>query len=98
MSKRLYVGNLSHETTEETLKELFGAIGDVMSVRIIKDRYSGRPKGFGFVEMGTQREAQMATGRLNRTELDGRIIKVNEARPRDERGGRRGGGRRGSRW
>ena len=97
MSKTLYVGNLSYETTEAALAELFGAIGDVMSARIIKDRYSGRSKGFGFVEMGTQQEAQLATGRLNGKELDGRMIKVNEAQPRGERGrGRRDG--RGPRW
>lgn len=89
ISKRLYVGNLSHETTEAALRELFGTIGDVMSAFIMRDRDTRLSRAF--VEMGTQREAQLAMGRLNGTELDGRMIKVNEARPRGERGGRRGG-------
>jgi len=98
MSKKLYIGNLSYETSEAALVELFGATGDVVSANIIRDRDTGRSRGFGFVEMGTQREAQLAISQLNGKELDGRMLRVNEARPREEQGGRRGGGRRGSRW
>ncbi len=92
MAKKLYVGNLSYETTDATLSELFGAIGEVVSVNVITDRMSGRPKGFAFVEMAEQTAAQEAINQLNDREVDGRAIKVAEARPkRDDRGG---GGRR----
>jgi len=92
MAKKLYVGNLSYETTDATLSELFGAIGEVVSVNVITDRMSGRPKGFAFVEMAENSEAQEAINQLNDREVDGRTIKVAEARPkRDDRGG---GGRR----
>ena len=92
MAKKLYVGNLSYETTDATLSELFGAIGEVVSVNVITDRMSGRPKGFAFVEMAENSEAQEAINQLNDREVDGRNIKVAEARPkRDDRGG---GGRR----
>ena len=92
----IYVGNLSYEATEEDLNQAFGAFGQVESVNIIKDKYSGRSKGFGFVEMPAKEEAQSAINELNDTELKGRTLKVNEARPRSEarRGGARGGGRR----
>ncbi len=93
----IYVGNLSYEVTEEDLKEAFEAFGQVESVRIIKDKYSGQSKGFGFVEMPAKDEAQSAINELNDKEFKGRTLKVNEARPRTEsRGGRGGygGGRR----
>ena len=96
----IYVGNLSYEVTEENLKEAFEAFGQIESVRIIKDNYSGRSKGFAFVEMSDNSEAQSAIDGLNDKELKGRTLKVNEARPRTEnRGGKGGfgGGRRGGR-
>ena len=92
----IYVGNLSFDVTEEDLKEAFSAFGQVESVKIIKDNYSGRSKGFGFVEMAGNAEAQSAIDGLNGKELKGRTVKVNEARSRSQEGGgaRRGGGRR----
>jgi cold-inducible RNA-binding protein len=96
MAKRLYVGNLSYATTEATLSELFGAIGEVLSVNLITDRATGRSKGFAFVEMTEHAAALRAINQLNGQAVDERSIKVAEARPkRDDRGG--GGGRRG-RW
>jgi len=95
MAKKLYVGNLGYETTEATLSELFRALGEVLSVNLITDRMTGRSKGFAFVEMAEQSAALEAINQLNGREVDGRSIKVNEARPkRDDRGG--GGGR--DRW
>ena len=91
----IYVGNLSYETTEEDLQQAFEGFGQVESVNVIKDKYSGRSKGFGFVEMPAKDEAQSAINELNDTELKGRTLKVNEARPRSESGGGRGGGSRG---
>ena len=92
----IYVGNLSYEVTEEDLKEAFEVFGEVETVRVIKDKYTGRSKGFGFVEMPGKAQAQSAIDGLNGKELKGRNLNVNEARPRSEgrRGGRRGGGRR----
>jgi len=93
----IYVGNLSFDVAEEDVKQAFSAFGQVESARIIKDNYSGRSKGFGFVEMPNQAEAQAAIDGLNGKELKGRTVKVNEAKPRsgERRGGpRRGGGRR----
>ena len=87
----IYVGNLSYEATEEDLQQAFEGFGQVESVNIIKDKYSGRSKGFGFVEMPAKDEAQSAINELNDTELKGRTLKVNEARPRSESGGGRGG-------
>ena len=88
MAKKLYVGNLNYATTDATLSELFGAIGEVVSVSVITDRMTGRPKGFAFVEMAENSEAQEAIDQLNGREVDGRAIKVAEARPRrDDRGG-----------
>jgi cold-inducible RNA-binding protein len=92
MAKKLYVGNLSYDTTEEALHALFAEVGEVESVTIITDQRSGRPKGFGFVEMGTEEAASAAIERLNGQPLDGREINVAEAKPprqRDDRGGRR---------
>ena len=85
MVKKLFVGGLSYETTEETLKETFSEIGTVESAEIIVDRMSGRSKGFGFVEMSSEEEAQKAIDTLNGKELDGKSITVNEARPRESR-------------
>lgn len=89
----IYVGNLSRETTEDEVRQAFGAFGQVTSVNIIKDRYSGESRGFGFVEMATKSEAQAAINGLNGTTLGERTLSVNEARPRSE-GGRSEGGRR----
>ena len=86
----IYVGNLSFETTEGDLRQAFEAFGQVTSATIIKDKYSGESRGFGFVEMPTKTEAQAAIDGLNGKELKGRTLNVNEARPRSE--GRRGGG------
>ena len=98
MSKRIYVGNLSYQTTEGDLSNLFEQVGQVESVNIITDRDTGRSKGFGFVEMSNE-DAEKAIAQFNGTELNGRALTVNEARPREERsGGGRGGygGGRGS--
>lgn len=93
MGKRLYIGNLSYSTTENTLRTLFAQYGDVQSVNIIIDRDSGRSKGFGFVEMGTDEAAQAAIAALNGKSVDNRQINVAEARPQADRGdARRGGG------
>jgi RNA recognition motif-containing protein len=89
----IYVGNLSRDVTEEDLRQAFEAFGQVASVSIITDKFSGESRGFGFVEMPVQAEAQSAIGDLNGKELKGRALTVNEARPRSEK--RRGGGRRG---
>lgn len=104
MSKKLYVGNLPFSTTESALGEMFGQIGAVSSVRLITDRDSGRSKGFGFVEMESDEEAQTAISSFDGTELGGRQIVVNEARPMERRdngggfrGGRSSGGFRGDR-
>jgi len=87
----IYVGNLSYEVTEEDLKAAFEAFGQVETVNIIKDKYSGQSKGFGFVEMSAKAEADSAIEGLNDTDLKDRTLKVNEARPRTEGGGSRGG-------
>ncbi len=92
MGKKLYVGNLSYGVTDSQLSELFGAHGSVESAQVIIDRDTGRSKGFGFVEMSSQAEAQAAIAALNGKEIDGRSLTVNEARPKTEGGG---GGRRG---
>jgi len=91
----IYVGNLSFEVIEQDLQQAFEAFGQVESVNIIKDRFSGESKGFGFVEMPAKGEAESAINDLNGKEMKGRALKVSEARPRSEtrRGGGRGGGR-----
>jgi cold-inducible RNA-binding protein len=93
MATKLYVGNLSFRTTQEDLRELFAQAGTVESASVIEDRETGRSRGFGFVEMATQEEAQAAIEQFNGKEFNGRNLTVNEARPRTERGG--GGGRGG---
>ncbi len=85
MNKRLYVGGLSYSTTEDGLKEAFSQAGSVESVAIITDKFSGRSKGFGFVEMGSEEDAKKAIEMFNGKELEGRTLTVNEARPMKER-------------
>jgi cold-inducible RNA-binding protein len=95
MSKKLYVGNLSFETTESDLDALFAQVGTVESVRIISDRNTGRSRGFGFVEMNPE-DASRAIEELNGKNVDGRALTVNEARPQEQRSNDRGGfGRKG---
>jgi RNA recognition motif-containing protein len=94
MAKRLFVGSLPYSTTTNQLEELFASVGKVESVNIITDKFSGQSKGFGFVEMGTEEEAQKAISEINGKELDGRAIVVNEARPMEDRGNRGGGEKR----
>ncbi|MBN1211702.1 MAG: RNA-binding protein [candidate division Zixibacteria bacterium] len=94
----IYIGNLSRNTTEEELRQAFESYGEISSVNIIKDKFTGESRGFGFVEMPNQDEAKTAIDSLNGQELGGRTLNVNEARPRsDNRGGGGGGGRGGSR-
>ena len=94
MGKKLYVGNLAYGVTDSDLETMFAAHGTVQSAQVIMDRDTGRSKGFGFVEMKTEQEAQAAITALNGKDADGRALKVNEAKPRTE-GGRGGGGRGG---
>jgi RNA recognition motif-containing protein len=106
MGSKLYVGNLSYNTTGSDLEQMFGQHGTVQSAEVIQDRDTGRSKGFGFVQMGSDSEAQAAIAALNGQQSDGRALTVNEAKPREERprgggggggggGGRSGGGRGG---
>jgi len=83
----IYVGNLSFQTTDEEIRQAFEAHGEVSSVNIIRDKFSGESRGFGFVEMPSDDEAQAAIANLNGTELSGRALNVNQARPRTDRGG-----------
>ena len=94
MSTKLYVGNISFNTSNTDLEEMFGKVGTVLSSNIIEDRETGRSRGFAFIEMSSQEEAQAAISALNGKDVDGRSLTVNEAKPRDEggRGGSRGGG------
>jgi len=91
MSMKLFVGNLSYETTEEQLNTLFSEAGAVVSAKIITDRQTGQPRGFGFVEMETKLDGQKAISMLNGRNIDGRALAVNEAKPQ-QRGGFGGGG------
>jgi cold-inducible RNA-binding protein len=97
MSKNLYVGNLSYQTTEDTLRTLFAEFGEIESVNLISDRYTGRSRGFAFVEMATEEAAQEALTSLNGKSVDEREIKVDKAKPRPDRDRQQSGGRR-SRW
>jgi RNA recognition motif-containing protein len=97
VAKKLYVGNLSYNTSESDLQRLFEEFGTVDSAQVISDRETGRSKGFGFVEMGSDQEAQAAISALNGKEVDGRALTVNEAKPREERGGGGRGGYGGGR-
>ena len=107
MSTKLYVGNLSFNTTTQDLETMFAEAGTVQSANLIEDRETGRSRGFGFVEMSSKEEAQAAIAAFDGKEIDGRNLKVNEAKPREDRGGNggggyggggRGGNRGGSRW
>ena len=97
MSNKLFVGNLSFNTTENDLQDAFAAHGTVVEANLMMDRVSGKPRGFGFVTMSTAEEAQKAVAALNGSQMDGRALTVNVARPREERapGGGGGGGRGG---
>ena len=95
MGNKLYVGNLAYSVRDESLHEAFAQFGQVTSAKVMMDRDTGRSKGFGFVEMGSDAEAQSAINGMNGQELDGRAVVVNEARPREERPGGFGGGRSG---
>ena len=99
MAKKLYVGGLSYNTTEATLRDTFAAVGAVETATIIIDKMTNRSKGFGFVEMSTEDEAKKAIETINGTELDGRTLTVNEAKPMAPRAPRTGGGfGGGNRW
>ena len=108
MGRRLYVGNLSYNTTEMDLRDAFGQFGTVADAKVVMDRETGRPRGFAFVEMATDEEAQKAASEFNQYQMGGRALTVNEARPKPEGGfgggggygGNRGGGggRREPRW
>ena len=87
MALRLFIGNLSFKTTEGELETLFAESGSVTSVTIIMDRFSGRSRGFGFIEMGSEEDAQAAIEKLNGYEFEGRALTVNEAKPQERRGG-----------
>jgi len=89
MAKKLYVGGLSYQTTDDSLQAAFAQAGTIVSAVVIKDKFSGQSKGFGFVEMSTDEEANAAIEMWNEKELDGRTVKVNEARPMEERPPRR---------
>ncbi len=91
-SSKLYVGGLPYSITEDRLEELFAEHGTVESARVITDRMTGRSRGFGFVEMSSQEEAQVAIDKLNGTDLEGRSLTVNEAKPKEQRSGGSGGG------
>jgi RNA recognition motif-containing protein len=93
MGRKLYVGNLTYGVTDSALQHMFEEYGTVQSAQVIMDRDTGRSKGFGFVEMGSDQEAQAAIAAMNGKEVEGRALTVNEARPKEDRGG--GGGGRG---
>lgn len=97
MGKKLYVGNLTYGVTDSALEQMFAAHGTVQSAQVIMDRDTGRSKGFGFVEMTSDQEAQAAIAALNGQQVDGRNLTVNEAKPREDRGGGNRGGSGGTR-
>ena len=96
MAKNIYVGNMSYDTNQDKLRELFEAYGEVVSANVITDRETGRPRGFAFVEMANEAEANAAIAALDGQNVDGRELRVNEARPRKPRTG--GGNRDRNRW
>ena len=99
MTQKVYVGNLSYDTTEDTLRTLFAEYGEIASINMITDRETGRPKGFAFVEMATEQAAQAAISALSGKSVDDREIRVERAQPQtDRRDDRRGGGARRPRW
>ena len=95
MSMKLYVGNLSFQTSSEDLQQLFAQAGTVESASVVEDRDTGRSRGFGFVEMSSKEEGEAAIAQFNGKEVNGRALNVNEAKPRENRGGGGGGGRGG---
>lgn len=95
MAMKLYVGNLSFQTSSEELQQLFAQAGTVESATVVEDRDTGRSRGFGFVEMASKEDGEKAIQQFNGTDLNGRNLTVNEARPREDRGNRGGGGGRG---
>lgn len=95
MAMKLYVGNLSFQTSSEELQQLFAQAGTVESASVVEDRDTGRSRGFGFVEMASKEDGEKAIQQFNGTDLNGRNLTVNEARPREDRGNRGGGGGRG---
>jgi cold-inducible RNA-binding protein len=95
MAMKLYVGNLSFQTSSEDLQQLFAQAGTVESATVVEDRDTGRSRGFGFVEMASNEDGQKAIEQFNGTDFNGRNLTVNEARPREDRGNRGGGGGRG---
>ena len=97
MGKKLYVGNLSYDVNDADLEQLFAQHGTVQSAQVIQDKMTGRSRGFGFIEMGTDQEAQAAVAALNGKDFGGRALTVNEAKPREERSGGGGGGGGGGR-
>jgi cold-inducible RNA-binding protein len=97
MTQKVYVGNLSYDTTEATLRSLFAEFGEIASVNMITDRETGRPKGFAFVEMASEQAAEAAIAALNGKSVDNREIKVDKAKPQADRDRRQSGGRR-PRW
>jgi RNA recognition motif-containing protein len=97
MGKKLYVGNLTYDIADAALEQMFAPHGTVQSAQVIMDRDTGRSKGFGFVEMGSDQEAQTAIREMNGKQVEGRALTVNEAKPREDRGGRGGGGGGGGR-
>ena len=100
MATKLYVGNLSYQTTDQSLNDLFSEAGNVTSAQVVTDRYTGQSRGFGFVEMASEDEAQQAIAAINGRTVGGRALVVNESRPREGGGGggSRGGGGRRRRW
>jgi cold-inducible RNA-binding protein len=92
MATKLYVGNLSYQTTDQQLHDLFSEAGNVSSAQVVTDRYTGQSRGFGFVEMASEDEAQQAIAAINGRDIAGRALVVNESRPREDRGPRQGGG------
>ena len=92
MSMKLYVGNLSFNTSSDDLQQLFAQAGTVETASVVEDRDTGRSRGFGFVEMSSKEEGQAAISQFNGKEVNGRALNVNEAKPREDRGGNRGGG------
>ncbi|HLM58772.1 MAG TPA: RNA-binding protein [Pyrinomonadaceae bacterium] len=92
MSMKLYVGNLSFNTSSSDLQDLFAQVGTVETANVVEDRDTGRSRGFGFVEMSSKEEGENAISQFNGKEIDGRSLTVNEAKPREDRGGSRGGG------
>ncbi|MDP7579511.1 MAG: RNA-binding protein [SAR202 cluster bacterium] len=94
----IYVGNLPFEATDESLQTAFTEFGEITTARVITDRFSGRSRGFGFVEMPDNAEAEAAIAAMNGKDMGGRALTVNEARPREDRGGGGGGGNRDRRW